>query len=69
MKNFKFNSNSNANGRHDAISALLTYGSCRGKHGNDTATTRQRHGNGLYLSRIVTLLLLLLTLGVGQMWG
>ena len=67
MKNFKFNSN--ANGRHDAISALLTYGSCRGKHGNDTATTRQRHGNGLYLSRIVTLLLLLLTLGVGQMWG
>ena len=67
MKNFKFNQN--ANGRHDAISALLSYGSCRGKHGNDTATTRQRHGNGLHLSRIVTLLLLLLTIGVGQMRG
>ena len=65
MKNFKFNSN--ANGRHDAISALLASGSCRGKHGNDTATTRQRHDNGLHLFRIVTLLLLLLTLGVGEM--
>ena len=59
------------------LQSLISLQECSGrnvgqsaaKHGNDTATTRQRHGNGLHRFRIVTLLLLLLTLGVGQMWG
>lgn len=59
------------------LQSLISLQGCSGrnvgqsaaKHGNDTTTTRQRHGNGLHLSRIVTLLLLLLTIGVGQMWG
>lgn len=59
------------------LQSLISLQGCSGrnvgqsaaKHGNDTTTTRNRHGNGCRLYRALTLLTLLLTLGVGQMWG